>query len=209
MKLVTINPKRPERGIIQKAAALIRAGGLVAFPTETVYGLGADALNPRAIRKLFKAKGRPAGKPLIVGIAHRRDIARVAKRIPPRARLLIKKFWPGPLTLVLKKRAAVPAAVTAGGTTVALRMPAHPVALALIRASRTPIVVPSANRSGKPPPREAKRVARAFTNVPGLILDGGVTPLGIPSTVLDLTAPRPAILRKGSVSQKALRRFIG
>lgn len=199
----------PDAAGIAAAAALLRAGELVAFPTETVYGLGGDALNPDAVAAIFAAKGRPASDPLIVHLADVADLPRVAATIPPLAYELAAAFWPGPLTLVLARGPAVPLAVTAGGPTVAVRVPAHPVARALITAAGTPIAAPSANRFGYTSPTNAAHVLADLEGHIAAVLDGGPTPIGVESTVLDLTRPTPTILRPGGISLEDLRARLG
>jgi L-threonylcarbamoyladenylate synthase len=194
---------------IARAAAVIRAGGLVAFPTETVYGLGADALNEDAVRKIFLAKERPADDPLIVHIASASQLPQLARQIPQRAWDLIERFWPGPLTLVLPKTERVPTVTTGGLDTVALRMPSHPVAKRLIELSAVPIAAPSANRFGRPSPTIAKHVWEDLHGRIDLILDGGPTPIGVESTVLDLTVDPPMVLRPGGVTLEELRAVLG
>jgi len=180
---------------IKVAARLILGGKLVAFPTETVYGLGADALNEKAVRRIFEAKGRPADNPLIVHIAEFNDLKKLAREIPEEAKLLAEKFWPGPLTIVLPKREDVPLVTTGGLDTVAVRMPAHPIALALIRAS-TPVAAPSANISGKPSPTLAEHVVDDFYGRIEAIIDGGPTWVGVESTVIQLREAYPLETRR-------------
>ncbi len=194
---------------IARAAAVIRAGGLVAFPTETVYGLGADALNEDAVRKVFLAKERPADDPLIVHIAHAQQLAQLARQIPQRAWDLAERFWPGPLTLVLPKTDRVPSVTTGGLDTVAVRMPSHPVAKRLIERSGVPIAAPSANRFGRPSPTTAQHVWEDLNGRIDLILDGGPTPIGVESTVLDMTQDPPMVLRPGGVTLEELRAVLG
>ncbi len=194
---------------MERAAAVIRSGGLVAFPTETVYGLGADAMNARAVEKVFEAKGRPADNPLIVHVASREMVDRVASEVSERAERLMKEYWPGPLTLVLKRRPEVPARVSAGLATVAVRMPRNEIALELIRQSDTPIAAPSANRSGRPSPTQAAHVLSDLDGRIDMILDGGETNIGIESTVLDMTTDVPVILRPGWVTREMLQETIG
>jgi len=165
---------------VRRAAEVIRAGGLVAFPTETVYGLGADALSAAAVERIFEAKERPKGNPLIVHVAGVDALEGIAARVPARARDLAARFWPGPLTLVLPRAAAVPLVTTGGLETVAVRMPAHPVALALINAAACPIAAPSANRSGRPSPTRAEHVREDLEGRIEMILDGGPTPVWSP-----------------------------
>jgi L-threonylcarbamoyladenylate synthase len=185
------------------AAKLILVGELVAFPTETVYGLGADASNPLAIQKIFDTKGRPSDNPLIVHIADLKQLDQLAAEIPEPSRKLMDKFWPGPLTLVFKKQSVVPDLVTAGLDTVAVRMPSHPVALELIRKSK-PLVAPSANKSGRPSPTRASHVKADYGNIIP-VLEGGPCNFGIESTVLDVTSEPYTILRPGSVSADEIR----
>src|SRR5262245_22416754 len=196
-KIIIVNPVAPEPAVIQQAASVIRAGGLVAFPTETVYGLGANALDATAVARIFAAKGRPASDPLIVHIAAFAQLDDIAEQIPPLARELAAAFWPGPLTLVLRRRSIVPANVSAGRETVAVRMPAHPVALALCGAAGVPIAAPSANLFTRTSPTEAEHVLEDLAGRIDLLLDGGPTPIGLESTVLDLTQSPPALLRPG------------
>jgi L-threonylcarbamoyladenylate synthase len=193
---------------IARAAAVIRAGGLVAFPTETVYGLGADALNEDAVRKIFLAKERPADDPLIVHIAHAQQLTQLARQIPQRAWDLAEKFWPGPLTLVLPKTDRVPPVTTGGLDTVAVRAPAHPVAQKLLERSGVPIAAPSANRFGRPSPTTAQHVWEDLDGRIDLIVDGGPTPIGVESTVLDLTQEPPMVLRPGGVTLEELREVL-
>ncbi|NJE47420.1 threonylcarbamoyl-AMP synthase [Thermococcus sp. GR7] len=193
---------------IKIAAKFILEGKLVAFPTETVYGLGADALNEEAARRIFEAKGRPADNPLIVHIADFDDLKKLAREIPDEARLLAEKFWPGPLTVVLPKKEEVPTVTTGGLDTVAVRMPAHPIALALIRAS-TPIAAPSANISGKPSPTLAEHVIDDFYGKIECIIDGGETKIGVESTVVDLSGEKPTLLRPGGLPLEEIEKVIG
>lgn len=204
-----IDPKVPNLNHIQEAAEILRKGGVVAFPTETVYGLGADALNPRAVAKIFAAKGRPSDNPLIVHIAQTKDLEQLVSRVPEKAWALIETFWPGPLTLILPKRDVVPEIVTAGLETVAVRMPAHPVALALIKAARRPVAAPSANLSGKPSPTAAEHVLKDLGGKIEAVVDGGRASVGLESTVLDLTAPLPTVLRPGGITLEELREVLG
>ena len=195
--------------ILQEAAALLRAGGLVAFPTETVYGLGADGLNPEAVARIYAAKGRPSTSPVILHVAGAEAAHDLVAHWSAEAQALADRFWPGPLTLVLKASALVPACVRAGGPTVALRCPAHPVALALIRATGRPLAAPSANRSQHLSPTTATHVASSLGDAPDLILDGGPTTEGLESTILDLTGPRPRILRPGPITPADLAGLVG
>ncbi len=194
---------------IAQAADIVRSGGLVAFPTETVYGLGADALNPEAVRKIFIAKERPLDDPLIVHIAHEEQLSLLARDIPPLCRKLTERFWPGPLTLVLPKTTGVPAITTGGLETVAVRAPAHPIARKLIELSDRPIAAPSANRFGRPSPTSPQHVLEDLNGRIDLILDGGPTPIGVESTVLDLTQDPPMVLRLGGVTLEELHEILG
>ena len=175
----------PDEKALGLAASLLKGGGLVAFPTETVYGLGADALNPDAVAGIFQAKGRPADNPLIVHI-HSRDQLPALCDIPENALPLMEAFWPGPLTLLFPRKSTIPDIVTAGLPTVAIRMPSHPVAASLLKACDLPVAAPSANRSGRPSPTTAAHVLEDFTGRIPLILDGGDCQVGLESTVLDL-----------------------
>jgi len=193
---------------IEKAAALLRSGQLVAFPTETVYGLGANALDPEAVARIFSAKGRPSDNPLIVHIADPADVSAIAE-VPAAARKLMNAFWPGPLTLVMGKKENVPAIVTAGLSTVAVRMPDHPVALSLISAAGLPVAAPSANSSGRPSPTSADHVAEDMVGRIPLILDGGACRVGIESTVLDVSETPCTLLRPGDVTVDMLEAILG
>jgi L-threonylcarbamoyladenylate synthase len=207
--IVKVDPHVPERRAIQAAAEILRAGGLVAFPTETVYGLGALALNPQAVRKIFTAKDRPDWDPLIV---HVRDLAMahaLMKRLLPKFELLVSRFWPGPLTLVVEKAPQVPDEVTARRATVALRMPWHPIAAALLEATGAPIAAPSANRFGRVSPTRAEHVIEDLGDRVDMILDAGPTPMGVESTVIDLTQTPPVILRPGGISREELEKMLG
>jgi L-threonylcarbamoyladenylate synthase len=208
-RIVPVDAAAPDGEVIAEAAALLRAGHLVAFPTETVYGLGADALNAEAVRRIYEAKGRPPDNPLILHVSSRDQLAWVAAHVPTVAEALIDAFWPGPLTLILPKTARVPALATGGLPTVAVRMPAHPVALALIGASRTPLAGPSANRSGRPSPTTAQHVFDDLQGRLPLILDAGPTSIGVESTVLDVTCTPPVVLRPGGITREALEAVIG
>ncbi len=203
-----IDPLHPDPAVIAAAAAVLRAGGLVAFPTETVYGLGANALDAAAVQKIFAAKGRPATNPVIVHVAGTEQLASVVASWPAPTSQLIHAFWPGPLTLVLPKRPEVPDVVTAGGPTVAVRDPNHAVARALIRAAGVPLAAPSANRSTELSPTRAEHVAKSLSGRIDVILDGGPCPGGIESTVVDLTEG-VRILRPGLISAPMLEAIVG
>ncbi len=194
---------------INRAAAVLKAGELVAFPTETVYGLGADASNADAVRKVFAAKGRPADHPLIVHIADAVQLANWARDIPPAAHTLAKKFWPGPLTLVLKRNPHVPDAVTGGQDTVALRVPGHPVAQALLREFGGGIAAPSANRFGRVSATTAAHVREEFGATVACVLDGGAADVGIESTIIDCSREAPALLRPGMITPQQIEAALG
>lgn len=208
-EILKVNREKPGPHKIKHAAEIIKQGGLVIFPTETVYGLGADALNPEAARKVFVAKGRPSDNPLIVHIADIKDIDNLAKKIPETAKLLMKRFWPGPLTVVLNKKHGVPDIVTAGGKTIAIRMPDNKIALSLIRKAGVPVVAPSANLSGRPSPTRARDVIEDLMGRVDLIIDGGDTKIGVESTVIDLTVSPPVILRPGGIAVEDIEAVIG
>ncbi len=191
------------------AGRIIRSGGLVAFPTETVYGLGGDALDPDASRRIYTAKGRPSDNPLIVHIADMGALEKIVSDIPSAARLLADAFWPGPLTMVLSKSPAVPLETTGGLNTVAVRMPSHPAALELIRKSGGYIAAPSANTSGRPSPTEAKHVQADLDGKIDMIIDGGPVGIGIESTIIDLTEDVPLVLRPGFISLEMLQSVLG
>lgn len=204
-EVLAVNVIHPELAKIERAAALIRSGEVVVLPTETVYGLGADALQPRAVERIFVAKGRPLSDPLIIHIADEGALAELVSDIPTQVHQLARAFWPGPLTLILPRRPLVPALVTAGLNTVAIRMPRHPVALALIRAAGTPIAAPSANRFMHVSPTTAQHALADLNGRVPLILDSGPCEVGVESTVLDLCSIVPTILRPGGVSLEELR----
>jgi L-threonylcarbamoyladenylate synthase len=208
-RIIRVDSKKPRKRIIYNAVKTIKNGELVAFPTETVYGLGANAFDARAVRKIFKAKGRPADNPLIVHVSDERMLKLVVEEIPVKAVPLMKKFWPGPLTIVFRKKKQIPNVVTAGGNTVAVRVPSHPVALALIKKAGVPIAAPSANMSTRPSPTEARHVYEDFNGKIPLILDGGKTDIGVESTVLDLTTKVPILLRKGKITKRDIEKVIG
>ena len=207
--VVVVDARQPSQAILRRAAKLLHDRRLVAFPTETVYGLGANALDATAVRKIFAVKQRPGWDPLIVHVRDLLTASTLMKRPPPQFERLAERFWPGALTLVVEKSTQVPSEVTAGRSTVALRMPRHPVASALLAAADIPIAAPSANRFGRPSPTRAEHVVADFGDQVDLILDAGPTPLGVESTVLDLTQSPAAILRPGGVSREELTEAIG
>jgi L-threonylcarbamoyladenylate synthase len=190
--------------VIDEAAATLRAGGLVAFPTETVYGLGAHALDADAVRRIFAAKGRPADNPLIVHLGAAADLDTVVASVSPLARRLAARYWPGPLTLVLPAAPEVPAVTRGGLATVAVRVPDHPVALRLLRAAGVPVAAPSANRSGRPSPTTADHVRADLGDTVDVIVDGGPCELGVESTVVDASGEVPVVLREGMITREEL-----
>lgn len=208
-KILKIDSADIDNNRIKEAAALIAAGELVAFPTETVYGLGADALRPEASKKIYAAKGRPSDNPLIVHISKFEDLVSIAREVPPQARKLADAFWPGPLTMIVWKNDRVPYETTGGMDTVAIRMPNHPVALRLIEESGCLIAAPSANTSGKPSPTEAAHVALDMDGRIPMILDGGPVGIGIESTIVDLSEETPMILRPGYITKEMLEEALG
>ncbi|WP_232697962.1 L-threonylcarbamoyladenylate synthase [Brevibacillus daliensis] len=191
------------------AASLIRSGEVVAFPTETVYGLGANALSDTAVEKIFKAKGRPSDNPLIVHIGEASQLDDIVSDVPPKAKQLIDAFWPGPLTMFLPKKAGIAARVTAGLSTVGVRMPDHPIALALIKEAGVPIAAPSANRSGRPSPTTREHVQLDLDGRIAGIVDGGSTGVGVESTTIDMTTEPPMIHRPGGITYEQIREVIG
>lgn len=194
---------------LSDAAQFLRNGGLVAFPTETVYGLGANALDSEAAERIYEAKGRPSDNPLIIHIAEYESLSELASVIPPEAKLLSDKFWPGPLTMILQKSEAVPIATTGGLETVAIRMPGNKIALELIRQSGLFLAAPSANTSGKPSPTRADHVNLDLNGKVEMIIDGGAVGIGLESTIIDLTAKIPTILRPGYITKAMLEEVIG
>ncbi|MEI3200082.1 MAG: L-threonylcarbamoyladenylate synthase [Lachnospiraceae bacterium] len=205
----TIIEKSSEPGSIEKAGEILKKGGLVAFPTETVYGLGANALDEKAAAKIYAAKGRPSDNPLIVHIARMEDLPAVASEIPEKAKMLAEHFWPGPLTMIFKKTEKVPYGTTGGLDTVAVRMPVHPVALQVIAAGGGFIAAPSANTSGKPSPTTAAHVAADMDGRIDMVLDGGAAGIGLESTIVDMSEETPVILRPGYINQAMLEQVIG
>lgn len=208
-ELITVNPELPEPAFISRAVECLIRGGLVAFPTETVYGLGAHAFDAAAVRRIFEAKGRPTADPLIVHLASLEDVAAVATEIPPSVAALGRRFWPGPLTLLLPRRASLPPEVTAGLETVAVRVPANPVARALLEAAEFPIAAPSANLFGHTSPTQARHVLDDLGGRIEMILDAGPTDWGVESTILDPLQSPPVILRPGGITRADLEAVIG
>lgn len=216
MKTEMVTISRPEFELsyeedaaLRRAGAVLREGGLVAFPTETVYGLGGDGLNRESARKIYAAKGRPSDNPLIVHICRFEDIYEIAETVPEEAAKLADAFWPGPLTMILPKSGRVPYETTGGLDTVAVRFPSHPIARKLIEYGGRYVAAPSANRSGKPSPTEARYVAEDMDGHIDMIVDGGAAGIGLESTIVDLTAGRPQILRPGFVTEEMLAEVLG
>jgi len=206
--VLEVDSQEPQIEKIRIAADFIKKGGLVAFPTETVYGLGADALNSQAVRALFEAKKRPLDNPPIVHVGDVRDVYRLAKEVPSEAEKLMKKFWPGPLTLIFARSEIVPSVTVAGLDTIAVRMPEHRVALALIRESSCCLAAPSANLAGRPSPTMAKHVLDDLKGRIDTVLDAGPTKIGVESTVLDMAVDPPKILRPGGTPYEVLKRAL-
>ena len=207
-EVVRVDPARPKQEDISRAAECLRRGGLVAFPTETVYGLGVHAMDRAAVRRLFEAKGRPANDPLIVHVSAVDRVAPLVVALPEQAAPLAARFWPGPLTLVMRRAPSVPLEVTAGFDTVAVRVPAHPVARALLLAASLPVAAPSANLFSRPSPTLAAHVLDDLNGLIDMVVDAGPTPIGVESTVLDLTVDPPAVLRLGAISVERLRTVV-
>lgn len=208
-KIITLNTEDMQEGCLKEAQLILQEGGLVAFPTETVYGLGANALDENASKKIYEAKGRPSDNPLIVHISKIEDIKILAKDIPDTAYQLAQIFWPGPLTIILKKKDSVPYQTTGGLDTVAIRLPANPIARELIAGSGTFIAAPSANVSGKPSPTTAEHVIKDLSGKIDMIIDGGKATLGLESTIVDLSGEQPFILRPGCITKTMLSNVIG
>lgn len=208
-KLIRIDEQNIDSALIKEAGDVIRTGGLVAFPTETVYGLGGDALNAQSSEKIYRAKGRPSDNPLIVHIADMEALGAIVQEIPEEAVKLAERFWPGPLTMILHKSELVPCETTGGLNTVAVRMPVNPIARELIRAAGGYVAAPSANRSGRPSPTLAKYVIEDMDGRIEMILDGGDVEIGLESTIVDLTTSQPALLRPGFITRQMLEKVLG
>lgn len=208
-KVVKMDPENIDYNIIMEAADIINKGGVVVFPTETVYGIGADALNDEAVDKIFKAKGRPQDNPLIVHIADFDELYDLAEKVTESAKNLAAKYWPGPLTMILYKKNILSDKITAGLDTAAIRFPANKIALALIKESKKPIAAPSANISGKPSPTEASHVIEDLMGKVDMIIDGGSTDIGLESSVVDMTSEVPVILRPGGITREDIIDVLG
>jgi L-threonylcarbamoyladenylate synthase len=207
-RIIAVDAANPDRDRLREAVRVLRSGGLVAFPTETVYGLGAHALDPQAVGRIFEAKGRPSTDPLIVHLASVKQLTDVARHVPDIARVLADSFWPGPLTIILEKAPGVPDQVTAGLSTVGVRLPAHPVARALLEEAQMAVAAPSANSFSRPSPTRAEHVLADLDGRIDLVIDSGPTPIGIESTILDLTTEPPVIRRPGGVSLNRIQRLV-
>ena len=208
-EIVKIDEEQIDQEAIARAGEILKRGGLVAFPTETVYGLGGDALNENSSRLIYAAKGRPSDNPLIVHITNMEALKKIVTEIPPAARKLAERYWPGPLTMIFHKSSAVPLATTGGLDTVAVRMPSHKTARAMIDAAGGYIAAPSANRSGRPSPTVARYVIEDLDGLVDMIIDGGEVNIGLESTIIDLTGEVPTILRPGYVTQDMLTETLG
>ena len=201
-KLVKVDAERPDLNVLREAADILRTGGLVAFPTETVYGLGANGLDAEACKKIYEAKGRPSDNPLILTIGDLNGLYPIVNKVTENAEKIIKAFWPGPITLVLPKADCVPDTVTGGLDTVAIRFPSHAVARELIKLAGIPVAAPSANSSGKPSPTRASHVEFDLNGKIDMIIDGGPAEWGLESTILDVSEDKPVLLRPGAVTKK-------
>ncbi|MDO4166624.1 MAG: L-threonylcarbamoyladenylate synthase [Eubacteriales bacterium] len=208
-KIQRINPEMFQDEELSEACEILRRKGLVAFPTETVYGLGGDAMHPEAAAKIYAAKGRPSDNPLIIHIAGIDDLYNIVAEVPEKAKKLAEAFWPGPLTMIFRKQRQVPYSTTGGLDTVAVRMPSHPVAMELIRQSGVYIAAPSANTSGRPSPTKAEHVIEDLDGRIDMILDGGMVGIGLESTIIDLSDKEPVILRPGYVTRNMLEDVVG
>ena len=207
-RVLELDPEHPDLQLVGEAARALLGGALVAFPTETVYGLGAHALDADAVARLFRAKGRPATDPVIVHLAEAERLIEIAQDIPAEMRALAQAFWPGALTVVLRKRPSIPDAITAGQSTVAVRVPAHPIAHLLLQHADVPVAAPSANLFSRPSPTSAAHVLADLDGVIDMLLDGGSTTIGIESTILDLTVSPPLVRRPGGVAVEEIRRIL-
>ena len=208
-RVIQVEEQHIQTGLLRQAGEIIKAGGLVAFPTETVYGLGGDALNPDSSRKIYEAKGRPSDNPLIVHICRMEDLAYIVEEIPEAALKLADAFWPGPLTMIFHKSAVVPHETTGGLDTVAVRMPSHKTALSFIREAGGYVAAPSANRSGRPSPTCAKYVTEDLAGRIEMVIDGGGVEIGLESTIVDMTEEDPVILRPGYITKEMLESVLG
>jgi len=208
-RLIKIDPDRPREETIKEAAKIIKDGGLVAFPTETVYGLGTDALNEEAVRRIFKVKGRSFNKPLSILIGRKEDLRQYVQEIPKSAQVLIERFWPGPLTLILRASLLIPDIIKGENNTIGIRMPNCRVTLEIVKTSGVPLACPSANLSGRSSPTKAEEVIKDLGEKIDLILDGKETKIGVESTVLDLTTYPPTMVREGALKREEIEEVVG
>jgi len=208
-RVLEIDSDHPKKELIEEAVKLIKEGKLIAFPTETVYGLGADALNEEAVKRIFEIKGRPLDKPLSIIIGRKEELRQCVQEIPKSAQALIERFWPGPLTLIFRASPLIPDIIKSENNTIGIRMPDCKIALEIIQASEVPLACPSANLSGSSPPTKAEEVAKDLGERIDLLLDGGETKIGVESTVLDLTTSSPTILREGAFKREEIEEVIG
>jgi len=206
--VVKIDPHQPEAEKIRRAAEVVRRGGVIAYPTETVYGLGADAFDPEAVGRVYQIKGRDLGKAILLIAAELQGVEELVEEIPPVARRLMEKFWPGPLTLVFRASARVPKELLGEGRTIGVRIPGSRLCRELVREAGVPLTSTSANRSGQPNPRKADEVLRALGESIDLVLDGGPTPSAVPSTVVEVSSGEARLVRPGAIDWEALRRLI-
>lgn len=208
-KIIKIHSNEPEEALVKEAAKVLQEGGLVAFPTETVYGLGGNGLNPLACKRIYEAKGRPSDNPLILHISSLQELEPIVSEVTEVARKMIEAFWPGPLTMIFKKSDIVPMETTGGLNTVAIRFPSHPVAQAIIREAGLPIAGPSANASGRPSPTRASHVEFDLSGKIEMIVDGGATEWGLESTILDVSTETPMLLRPGAITKEMMEDVVG
>ncbi|MBA7620061.1 Threonylcarbamoyl-AMP synthase [subsurface metagenome] len=208
-KVLKVDSDHPGKEIIEEAAKIIKDGRLVALPTETVYGLGADALNEKAVRKIFEIKGRPLDKPLSILIGKKKDLKQYVQEIPKSAQVLIERFWPGPLTLIFRASSLIPNIMMGENNTIGIRMPDCMIALEIVQASGVPLACPSANLSGRPPPTKAEEVIKNLGEKIDLILAGGETKVGVESTVLDMTTSFPTMVREGALKREEIEEVVG
>ncbi len=208
-KVLKVDSDHPKKEIIEEAVKLIKEGKLIAFPTETVYGLGADALNEEAVKRIFEIKGRPLDKPLSIIIGRKEELRQCVQEIPKSAQVLIERFWPGPLTLIFRASPLIPDIMMGENNTIGIRMPDCRIALEIVKASGVPLACPSANLSGRSSPTKAEEVIKDLGERIDLILDGGETKVGVESTVLDLTTSPPTILREGAFKREEIEEVIG
>jgi len=209
VRVLKVDSAHPEKEIIEEATKLIEGGKLIVFPTETVYGLGADALNEEAVRRIFKVKGRSFHEPLSILIGRKEDLRQYVQEIPKSAQVLVERFWPGPLTLILRASLLIPDIIKGENNTIGIRMPNCRVTLEIVKTSGVPLACPSANLSGRPSPTKAEEVIKDLGEKIDLILDGGETKIGVESTVLDLTTSPPSILREKALKREKIEEVIG